>query len=228
MKLIVYNFNKTILSCKPKSILDVGSGSGRYFEWSKVHGIDYTGVEIDKELAEKANAEHHTSVFRTFNGHDLSMFPNKSYDVILLVEVMEHVKDQVTLKKLLKECIRVAREYILFTTPNSSDEKFLIEHRLIYHHFTHSVGPEFKIHIGQGREDNVHLHHLKFTKDSLSKILKSLGRPFMIKETVPLDIRSTRHSNKVLFFKLWGYIDCRPRKSRIAKLKNFIKTKSKK
>lgn len=223
MKIITDNFNNNILSCEPKSILDVGSGSGRYYEWCEKHSIDYFGIDVDATLIKQAKAKYGTNVFQVFNGYDLSKFTNDSYDVILLVEVMEHVQSLVTLNQLLKECTRVAKNFILFTTPNSSDEQFLIDHRIIYHHYTHSFGPEFDVPIAELSRDNPHLHHLKFTKKSMEKILRPLVRSFVVEEAVPLDIRSTRESNRVMHFKLWGIVDCRTaKKLTIAKHKQKV------
>jgi hypothetical protein len=127
---------------------------------------------------------------------------------------MEHVENIETLKSLLKECTRVARNFVFFTTPNSSDEEFLINHRLIYHHYTHSVGEGYNF-----KYDNPHKHHLRFTKKSLSDIISKLASSYVVEERVPLEMRSTREPNHILYFKLWGLIDCR-KSSRKASIKN--------
>jgi ubiquinone/menaquinone biosynthesis C-methylase UbiE len=220
------NFNENILESKPSSMLDVGCGSGRYFEWAKKYGIDYSGVDVDAKQIKEANAKYKTKVFQHFDGQDLSRFKDKSVDIVLMIEVMEHIETTEALQKLLKECTRIARKYVLFTTPNCSDEKFLVSHRLIYHHYTHSVGKGFNFEF-----DNSHMHHLRFTKDSLSELLDDVADAYVVQERVPLDIRSTREPERILYFKLWGYIDCQASKTVKAgkKLKRLIKkvTKSK-
>ena len=204
------DFNKNILAANPGSILDVGSGRGRYYEWTKKYGIRYEGVDVDKAQVKAVRAKYATKAFHPFDGQDLSKYPDDSFDVVLLIEVVEHVQEVEALKKLLKECIRVARSHVFFTTPNCADQAFLIDHRLIYHHYLHTIGEGFNFQHGDS-----HMHYQKFTKESLAKILQDAAASFVIEERVPLDIRSTREPDRVLYFKLWGVIDSKKSKSKM-------------
>lgn len=204
------DFNKNILAVNPGSILDVGSGRGRYFEWTKKYGIGYEGVDVDKAQIKAVRAKYATKAFHSFDGQNLSKYDDNSFDAVLLIEVVEHIEDLEALKKLLKECIRVARHHIFFTTPNCADEAFLIDHRLIYHHYLHTVGEGFNFQHGDS-----HMHYQKWTKKSLSNLLNDISASFVIEERVPLDIRSTREPDRVLHFKLWGIIDSKKSKSKI-------------
>lgn len=203
MTLEYEDLNKNILVSCGKSILDVGCGVGRYYEWALKHGIKYVGADVDSEVLKKAvltyrsTPDFNPDVFKLINGEDLSVFPDKSCDTIFLVEVIEHVHNLKALTKLMNECIRVGRKNIFITTPNCSDEKYLRQYGLIYSHYTFSTGQgmDFKV-------DASHQHHLRFTKNSLSDFLKTLKvTKFEVVEKKPIEILKT-----ICYYKLWAEI----------------------
>jgi len=83
-------------------ILDVGSGNGFLASRLKEKGFNITGVDT---LVPKKTF---ISVSK-FDGETLP-FSDKSFDVILLIDVLHHVRDQ---RKLLRECRRVADRIII-------------------------------------------------------------------------------------------------------------------
>lgn len=197
------DFNKNLLLSTGKSILDVGCGVGRYWEWAVKHDLKYSGVDVDGEVVKKAilkfrsHPKFNPDAFNHTDGKSLSMFPDKNFDTVLLVEVIEHVVDLPTLENLMKECMRVAKKNIMITTPNCSDEEFLRKHRLVYDHYTHSVGQGYSF-----KMDSSHHHHLRFTKDSLSQFLSKLTDKFEVVERKPIEIITA----KVCYYKLWAEI----------------------
>jgi SAM-dependent methyltransferase len=207
--MLLEEFNKSILASNPKSILDVGSGHGRFFDWANKWSISYKGIDIDPDVVKKSILKYRDApnfdpdTFQVANGKDLSNFADKSFDTILLVEVVEHIENLATLNALLQECIRVAKLNIMITTPNCSDEDFLRQHKVIYDHFTHSVGQGYDF-----KYDDSHKHHIRFTKESLSIVLTKLNKPFEVQERVPLKLRSLIDPNRVMHYKLWAEIRC--------------------
>jgi len=197
-------FNKNVIVSCGKSLLDVGCGAGRYYEWAQKHGLDYVGVDVDPEVIKKAILKFRDTpnftpdTFHVVDGQAMPMFEDNSHDTILLVEVIEHVINLKSLEKLINECRRIARKNIMFTTPNCSDEDFLKKHGLIYHHYTHSVGKGFDF-----KYDDSHKHHLRFTKESLSDFLATITDKFEVIETKPIEILT-----KKCYYKLWGEISC--------------------
>ena len=195
-------FNKNLAASAGKTMLDFGSGHGRYWEWALKHKIAYTGIDVDSEIVKKAILKHrshkdfHPDVFNVVDGKDLKMFDDKSFDTVLMVEVIEHVVNLPTLKNLLQECMRVARKNIMITTPNCSDEDYLRKHGLIYVHYTHSVGKGYNFTM-----DTSHNHHLRFTKESLSSFLTTITDKFEVVEKVPIEILK-----QTCYYKLWAEI----------------------
>ena len=80
---------------KGKKLLDIGAGSGILVEQALEKGFSATGVEPSRWLWQKAQ-ERNLSVF-------LGTFPhpkiNELFDVITLIDVIEHVPDPVGLLK---------------------------------------------------------------------------------------------------------------------------------
>lgn len=77
-----------ILHTLPKNlrVLDIGSGSGVMGEALRAHGItDLYAVEID------ASAREHVKNIYREAAADISTFQNQKFDVILLLDVLEHM-----------------------------------------------------------------------------------------------------------------------------------------
>jgi 2-polyprenyl-3-methyl-5-hydroxy-6-metoxy-1,4-benzoquinol methylase len=75
---------------KSKSVLDFGCGPGSFLAYLRdKHGFtDVEGIELNKESASIAKAIHGITI-----ATDISELRKKSYDVVTLIEVIEHVPD---------------------------------------------------------------------------------------------------------------------------------------
>lgn len=112
---------------KDESILDVGCGAGVLLDILRPHcreaaGLDISPVAIDllrsKGIAGKVGELPEIC------------FPDKSFDVVVATEIVEHLNDPIT---LLKEAVRVARKKVILTVPDNvlGPEEF-IEHRQLF------------------------------------------------------------------------------------------------
>jgi len=201
MSLLDYRtINECLLTIKPLSILDVGCGTGRWYEWCQKHSIEYRGYDLDTEVVEKAIAkfEVNEEVFTVGDTSFLKQLPDNAYDVIILVEVIEHIRTQELLTETLKECFRVARRYVFMTTPNCSCDAMLKEHGLTYEHYAYAAadGMQFRF------ADRAHRHWLRFTFDNLRQHLdRHFSGHFEVVEKFPI---------KILMFpaykKLWAVL----------------------
>ena len=196
MPLNLKTLNENILAYSGKKILDLGCGRGRYYELLTPKGFDYTGIDIDKSLIDEANEIYKTN---KFIGHDVTLllpFLDKSFDTILLIEVIEHIEILEKVKALLKECKRVGRKNIFITTPNCGDSDILKKHGLTYSHFI-SVATEGTTFT----EELSHRHWLKFTKATLSELLNEIFYFFTVEERERIPIL-----NITCFYKLWAEV----------------------
>ena len=99
---------------KPNSMLEVGCGEGiaGYLIKHEFEGLDYVGADI-RML--------HLRVARNIVGKELVgangmnlPFPDRSFDMVLFLEVFEHVAGW---EKALAEGLRVARKSVIFSVP---------------------------------------------------------------------------------------------------------------
>src|SRR6185436_278680 len=67
---------------------------------------------------------------------DLSLpFPDRSFDTVILLEVIEHLPE---IERILKEAFRVARRNVLITVPNSESLELLQQNDVTYGHMLSS------------------------------------------------------------------------------------------
>ena len=109
---------------QPQSLLDVGSGRGvflfpfmREFPWVPVASLDI----LDKRVA-LLNAIHDGGM-DNLSALKASICdwdaPDGSFDVVTLLEVLEHIPD---VQAAVQNAVRLARRYIVVTVPNKPDD----------------------------------------------------------------------------------------------------------
>lgn len=92
-------------------VLDVGCNSGYIVQFLHPSCIAY-GVDVAEDLVRMA--KRHLRDARVAPAEALP-FPDKSMDVVLLGEILEHVHDPV---EVLREAARVARRLVAGSTPH--------------------------------------------------------------------------------------------------------------
>lgn len=100
--------------CPSQTVLDIGCGDGSIgaLLQQQITGLDVSGVETHLRPECKIAC-------RPYDGSSLP-FPDVSFDVCLLVDVLHHTSD---VRGLLKEASRVSRQYVLIK--DHLDENFL-------------------------------------------------------------------------------------------------------
>ena len=84
-------------------LLEVGCGQGQFLERARAHGWDVLGVEVVEPVAERARQRGLEVFIGTLEQAALAP---ASFDVVVMLEVIEHVVDPVA---LLREVARVLR-----------------------------------------------------------------------------------------------------------------------
>lgn len=107
----------------PTNLLDIGSGRG-VFVWpllTEFPRLDVTCMDLRQDRVDDLLAVHKGGILRldAIKGDAKSLpFPDKSFDVVTLLEVLEHMKDP---GKAIKEAIRVSRRNIIISVPSTED-----------------------------------------------------------------------------------------------------------
>lgn len=144
-----------------KRVLDLGCATGVYcLELAKA-GYECVGADINAEYVKAARA-------RGVDAHHIEgplPFADKSFDSVVMIEVLEHARDP---EALLKEVRRVGRKNVIITVPDCGGFEKLKSGGLIYAHF-------------------LELDHVNFfTKDSLERLLKQYFTKVTVTQELPL------------------------------------------
>ncbi len=148
-----------------KKILDFGCASGNYCLELNRRGFDCTGVDINEEYIKTAISRGVNALFIK----DSLPFADKSFDTVILFEILEHVKCPL---EILKEAKRVARKNVLLTVPNNTEFEILKRANLTYEHML--------------EEDHINF----FTVESLPKLLSGCFEKYFLKEKEPVAVQS--------------------------------------
>jgi len=114
---------QNILSLIPKNskILDFGCGSGTLSFYLSSCGYNLTGVDISPaviKIAKKSAKQMKSNVkLHTLKGFKRQM--SKKYDLILCIEVIEHVKNDEQLLKEMRNCLKPGG-YLYISTPSAN------------------------------------------------------------------------------------------------------------
>jgi 2-polyprenyl-3-methyl-5-hydroxy-6-metoxy-1,4-benzoquinol methylase len=96
-------------------ILDLGCGTGWFTRLLSKYG-QTTGIDFSREAIERARKDNLHITFISGDFFDVSL-PIQHYDVVISMEVIEHVVDQRMYVKLVSRCLR-SQGYLILSTPN--------------------------------------------------------------------------------------------------------------
>jgi ubiquinone/menaquinone biosynthesis C-methylase UbiE len=151
-------FDKFIDLCKKhcgKNILDIGCAVGDYMVKLNSLGFITVGADVNPAYVEVAKSKGlYVHLIK-----DKLPFPDKSFDSVVLFEVLEHLPDPVS---VLTEAQRVARKNIIITVPNCQGYDELKSCGLTFEHFLDSDHRNF------------------FTPDSMKILIDKIFRNYQI------------------------------------------------
>jgi 2-polyprenyl-3-methyl-5-hydroxy-6-metoxy-1,4-benzoquinol methylase len=143
------------------SILDVGCGFGAYSSALSIEGWNCVGCDINFDYLRQAAANGLPAV----NVDSVLPFRDRSFDTVLMFEVLEHVSH---VDKLLGEAFRVARKNVMITVPNSENIEQMQANDVTYAHMLSSD----------------HLHF--FDPASLDHLLRKYAKEVSIERSDPI------------------------------------------
>jgi ubiquinone/menaquinone biosynthesis C-methylase UbiE len=142
-------------------VLDVGCGYGAYTRALSEEGLDCVGCDLNLSYLREAKSQG----LAVAAVDSVLPFRDRSFDSVLLFEVIEHVP---LLETILSECFRVARRNVLITVPNSEDIELMKANDVTYAHMLST--------------DHVNF----FSAESLQKLLSAYGRDLVIERSDPI------------------------------------------
>lgn len=93
-----------------KKVLEVGCGRGSFIASLRNHGCRCVGIDASGEMIKAATKRNPGPEYHVMDGADLK-FADQSFDVVLFVYVLHHVKE---LDKTLAEAKRVGKKIIFY------------------------------------------------------------------------------------------------------------------
>lgn len=148
-------------------ILDYGCGDGKYFDEFRKYGIKQTnifGVEVSKKRIQRCKKIGMKNTY-LIDGISPLPFKNNSFDIINMMEVIEHIPIYLSYSTL-KEIARVTRTsgILLISTPNYPTKRFY----------------DFFEAIVNGKKDRFHDDPTHVTKYNYKSLKKFLSEEFSI------------------------------------------------
>lgn len=118
-RLLIDNFHRTAANLynrtHPQVVLDAGCGEGFGIQHVMQHGnAKIVGLDNNIEALDLAQRNHQHHNFTSGSLHDLP-FPTMSFDLVVCMEVLEHLEDPA---KGLTELLRVSRQWLLLSVPH--------------------------------------------------------------------------------------------------------------
>ena len=140
-----------------KSFLDVGCGVGAISLYLASQGKEVVGIDVSSRAIDIANQAKEANKFSNvrFVLNSAEKFvPGRKFEVILLIEVIEHIKDD---EGLLEKIFSWLKEegYLVLTTPSSENIMFKLG---LYKEFDKKVG-----------------HLRRYTKKEIIELLEKNG-----------------------------------------------------
>jgi len=145
-------FRVATKSLKVGNVLDIGCGSGDFLHYAKKNGWNTTGIEPDEKARQFSTQRQ---IGKVLSPKDAISIPQKSFDLITLWHVLEHVDDLQEQIDQIKSWLKPGgRIVIALPNPDSFD--------------AHYYGIYWA-----GWDVPRHLHH--FSKDNILQLMKKNG-----------------------------------------------------
>lgn len=118
----------------PLDVLEIGFGNGRFLAFARAKGWRVVGIEVNQELVELASGRG----FNVFLSSDLEKLVDRSFDVIVAFDVLEHLKNEeiIDLLRHIKRLLKDDNSVFIARFPNGDSPLGLINQNSDVTHLT--------------------------------------------------------------------------------------------
>jgi SAM-dependent methyltransferase len=127
----MYYISKRINELNPSNMLDVGCGDGRLYTLIN-NNIKYTGIDLSSSAINLANSMNPNGKFLNIDVENIS----SKYDLISLIEVLEHIPNNQISNLLNKILLRIKTGGYLVISVPSINQKLIEKH---YRHYNEEL-----------------------------------------------------------------------------------------
>jgi SAM-dependent methyltransferase len=116
----VRNILRTVGAIDGLRVLDVGCGGGYFVEQFSLKGAQCSGVDYSPHAVAFAKNRYPSRDVRLLTGYELGIFEPGSFDVVTLIDVIEHVADAPKLLSEIKHLLKPGGRLIISTDAEDS------------------------------------------------------------------------------------------------------------
>jgi ubiquinone/menaquinone biosynthesis C-methylase UbiE len=111
-----------------KKILDYGCGTGRWVEFFRSYGMEYTGVDLSTEMVRIAAERFSDANFAALSADGIQ-YPSRTFDVVCSIAVIHHnpYKEQSSILQELSRIIKFKGFLVIFESISSPDSENILE-----------------------------------------------------------------------------------------------------
>lgn len=110
--------NSSIDSCVVgSSVLDIGCGFGSLTEHMRLNGRTAVGIDLLEDCVNEGKRRFPLADLRVALSEDLD-FPDKSFDTVVLKDVIHHVYEEDDISEFLKGIKRIVKKRLVILDPN--------------------------------------------------------------------------------------------------------------
>jgi 2-polyprenyl-3-methyl-5-hydroxy-6-metoxy-1,4-benzoquinol methylase len=121
-------------------ILDFGCGAGALVKALRSEGKNAFGLELDRDEIRQAQSQEVAQHIRLYDGTFPSPLNSRAFDVVVSIEVIEHIEDY---RAALAEMTRLTRNRLILTTPDISAIPMLFPHQAVPWHILEATHVSF-------------------------------------------------------------------------------------
>ncbi len=170
-------FLKTVGNLTGKKVLDLGCGGGYFAYLAKQRGAEVIGVDYSQSAINFAKNRYKDIDFRVADALTLKEFSDSTFDLVLLMDVIEHIKNQDESLNEIRRILKNEGKLLISTDLDDSPWNKNIWHQLIWRTYMLSKSGRSYLLIKKVEEErrrykNYHNSHVSVrTLDELKKML---------------------------------------------------------